>query len=62
MKEKDQETKKERIRAEYAPKGQRNQISMTFRLDKDLIDWVKSQPNQGRYINELIRVDIESRG
>lgn len=29
----------------------------TFRLDNDNALWLDSQPNKGRYINELIRED-----
>lgn len=50
---------KERMRKAYAPKGERSQKTMSFRLDKDLLSWLSQQPNKGRYINELIRRDMQ---
>lgn len=38
-----------------AKRGTREQKMMTFLLDNDNILWLESQPNKGRYINELIR-------
>ena len=57
MEEKKQE--KERIRKSYAPKGQRTQKMMSFRVDNDLEEWLNQKPNKGRYINELIRADLD---
>lgn len=51
---------KTRTRREYAKDGTRNQKLMTFRLDNELSEWLTSQPNKGRYINELIRKDMEN--
>lgn len=42
------------VRKAYAPKGQRSQKMMTFRLDNDNAEWLSQQPNKGRYINDLI--------
>lgn len=49
--------KKERVRKKYAKDGERSQKMMAFRLDNDLALWLDSQPNKGRYINDLIRKD-----
>lgn len=57
MEQKNEE--KERIRKTYAKKGERSQHTMCFRLDNELEDWLRQQPNKGRYINELIRADYE---
>lgn len=45
---------KERIRKAYAPKGERGQKQMTFRIDNENLAWLEQQPNKGRYINQLI--------
>lgn len=50
---------KERLRKAYAKKGERSQRIMSFRLDNELEDWLNQQPNKGRYINNLIRKDLE---
>lgn len=46
-----------RVRKAYAKNGERSQKMMAFRCDNDLLDWLTSQPNKGRYINDLIRAD-----
>ena len=51
------EEKKERIKRKFAPKGERSQKMMSFRLDKENEFWLFSFPNKGRYINNLIRAD-----
>ena len=51
-----------RLRKEYAPKGERSQKMVTFRLDLENIDWLEQQQNKGRYINELIAADKQQRG
>lgn len=55
MKQKNQE--QERIRKEYAPKGERGQKMMSFRLDMENLDWLNMQTNRGRYLNQLIAED-----
>ena len=55
------EEKQERIKRKYAPKGERSQKMMTFRLDKENEYWLSTFPNKGRYINNLIRADRLSR-
>lgn len=44
----------ERIRKEYAPRGQRGQKMVNFRCDLDNYVWLQQQPNKGRLLNELI--------
>lgn len=56
MKEKKEE--KVRVRKERAT-GERTQKMMTFRVDNELLDWLESQTNKGRYINNLIKADKE---
>lgn len=51
-----------RVRKEYGKKGERTQKMMSFRVDNDLIEWLESQPNKGRYINTLISEDKKKRG
>lgn len=51
-----------RVRKEYGKKGERTQKMMSFRVDNDLIEWLESQPNKGRYINNLIADDKKKRG
>lgn len=38
--------------------GQVTQIMTSFRVDADVVDYLKSKPNRGRYLNELIRTDM----
>lgn len=38
-------------------KGVVTQKMMSFRLDNDNALWLDSQPNKGRYLNDLIRLD-----
>lgn len=45
---------KERQRREYAPAGERSQKMVSFRCDNENFDWLNSQPNKGRAINQLI--------
>ena len=51
-----------RVRKEYGKKGERTQKMMSFRIDNDLTEWLDSQPNKGRYINNLIADDKKKRG
>lgn len=50
--EKSQERKKGRVN------GSRTQKVFSFRLDEDLIAWLDTRKNKGRYLNELIRDDF----
>lgn len=52
------EENKKRTRRTYAKRGNRSQTMMSFRIDNDLVDWLNGQPNKGRYINNLIRGDM----
>lgn len=54
MKKQNEEQEKERIRREYASKGNRSQKMMAFRLDLENIDYLNTKANKGRFINELI--------
>ena len=38
--------------------GQVTQIMTSFRVDEDVVDYLKSKPNRGRFLNELIRIDM----
>lgn len=51
------EESKERMKRRYAPKGERSQKMMSFRLDQENEFWLSSFPNKGRYLNNLIRAD-----
>lgn len=53
-----QKEETQRTRREYAANGERNQTMMSFRLDKELSDWLSQQGNKGRYINNLIKADM----
>lgn len=50
---------KERIKKDNIKHGVRTQRMFNFRLDNDLQNWLSQQPNRGRYINNLIREDME---
>lgn len=51
------EEKQERMKRRYAPKGERSQKMMSFRLDQENEFWLSSFSNKGRYLNNLIRAD-----
>ena len=51
------EEKKERLKRRFAPKGERSQKMVSFRLDNENAFWLSTMPNKGRYINNLIRAD-----
>lgn len=52
---------KRQTRKKYAPRGERTQTMMAFKLDNDLKRWVDEQLNKGRYICNLIRKDMMER-
>lgn len=62
MKKETNQEERERVRKEYGKKGERTQKMMSFRVDNDLIEWLESQPNKGRYINNLIADDKKKWG
>lgn len=35
------------------------QKAISIRVDNDLLDWLKTKENKGRYINNLIRNDLQ---
>lgn len=47
----------ERIRKEYAPRGQRSQVRVTTLIDNENYEWLQQQPNKSRYLNQLIQKD-----
>lgn len=51
---KEKKDKKERVRKAYAPKGERGQRMMSFRIDLENADWLEGQANKGRAVNEAI--------
>lgn len=57
-----QTEEKERQRKAYAARGERSQKMMSFRVDNEVADWLNQQPNKGRYINNLIKEDMEKCG
>lgn len=54
-----QEKRVEGARKRKAPKGTRTQKMFNFRLDDSLSNWLDTQPNKGRYLNDLIRNDMQ---
>lgn len=44
-------------RKKYAPRGKREQMSLTFRIDESNLEHLRKQSNKGRYVNELIARD-----
>lgn len=54
MNEKEEKT---RVRKEYNKVGS-SQKMMSFRVDNELLDWLQSRGNKGRYINDLVRADM----
>ena len=55
-----QKEESERIRKPGIKHGTRTQKPTAFRLDNDLELWLNSQPNKGRYLNNLIRADRDA--
>lgn len=54
-----EQTQNERLKKENIKHGVRTQQMFNFRLDNDLAEWLKLQPNRGRYLNNLIRDDMQ---
>lgn len=48
------EVKNTQPRKAYAKRGERTSKMMTFRIDSDNLEWLNTQPNKGRVINDLI--------
>lgn len=55
-----EQPKKEPLRKEGRKRGERTQVMTTFRLDIDLLKWLRGKENKGRYINNLIRDDMKN--
>lgn len=49
-----EETKNTQPRKAYAKRGERTSKMMTFRIDADNLEWLNTQANKGRVINDLI--------
>lgn len=54
-----EKNEKSQVRKKGRVNGSITQKVYSFRLDGDLIDWLYRQPNKGRYINDLIRDDMD---
>lgn len=52
-----EEEKTVQSRKTYGKRGEKSQKLIAFRCDIELLDWLKSQANMGRYLNDLVRVD-----
>lgn len=48
---------KEPLRKEGRKRGTVTQKMVSFRCDDENIEWLEHQPNKGRYLNNLIRMD-----
>lgn len=55
------ENEKNPLRKEGRKRGTITQKMVSFRLDAELENWVNAQQNKGRYLNELIRQDMNQR-
>lgn len=55
------ENEKNPLRKEGRKRGTITQKMVSFRLDAELEHWVNAQQNKGRYLNELIRQDMNQR-
>lgn len=55
------ENEKNPLRKEGRKRGAITQKMVSFRLDAELEGWVNAQANKGRYINELIRQDMNNK-
>lgn len=55
------ENEKNPLRKEGRKRGTITQKMVSFRLDAELENWVNAQSNKGRYLNELIRQDMNQR-
>lgn len=51
------EEKTVQARKQYGKRGEKSQKLIAFRCDIELLDWLKSQVNMGRYLNDLVRAD-----
>lgn len=53
----EEKTPRQRVRKTPSANGSQSQKMMNFRLDLDLLQWLNTKPNKGRYLNDLIRDD-----
>lgn len=40
-------------------RGVRTQRTATFRIDNDIMDWLQTKGNKGRFVNETLRSRME---
>lgn len=60
---KEKEEKQERQRKAGIQRGEVTQTMMSFRVDNDILDWMKKhEANKGRFINNVLREFIEKKG
>lgn len=52
-----QNEEQNRVRKEYAPRGQRGQRMLNFRCDLENYEYLQAKPNKGRYLNQIIEED-----
>lgn len=57
-----QETPRHQPRKRYAKRGTPSQKMVSLRIDIENIEWLDQQTNKGRYINDLIAADRQTRG
>lgn len=57
------EEKQERQRKAGIQRGEVTQTMMSFRVDNDILEWLKTNtPNKGRFINNVLRDYISNKG
>jgi len=49
-----EETKTTQPRKQYAKKGEKSSKMLSFRIDAENLEWLNTQANKGRVINDLI--------
>lgn len=60
---KEKEEKQERQRKAGIQRGEVTQTMMSFRVDNDILEWLKNNTsNKGRFINNVLREYISNKG
>lgn len=49
-----EETKTTQPRKQYAKKGEKSSKMLSFRIDAENLEWLNTQANKGRVINDLL--------
>lgn len=49
-----EENKTTQPRKQYAKKGEKSSKMLSFRIDAENLEWLNTQANKGRVINDLI--------